>query len=77
MVSEEILRIPKVRTKRFGGCGIEKLLTFLVLLGDRSNVGQCQAAVAKAVESFGKIDVLFCCASQGKKTMKRISIKIF
>lgn len=29
-------------------------------------VGQCQAAVAEAVEAFGRIDVLLCAASEGK-----------
>ncbi|KAL8677351.1 MAG: hypothetical protein Q9186_006205 [Xanthomendoza sp. 1 TL-2023] len=28
------------------------------------NKGQCQAAVAEVVTHFGKLDVLFCCASQ-------------
>jgi NAD(P)-dependent dehydrogenase (short-subunit alcohol dehydrogenase family) len=28
-------------------------------------VGQCQAAVAEAVEAFGRIDVLLCAASEG------------
>jgi NAD(P)-dependent dehydrogenase (short-subunit alcohol dehydrogenase family) len=32
----------------------------------RSKVGQCQAAVAEAVATFGAIDVLFCCASEGE-----------
>ena len=45
------------------------------LVLEYSSVGQCQAAVAKAVESFGKVDVLFCCASQGKKRMKRMLIE--
>ena len=27
-------------------------------------MGQCQAAVAQAVEAFGKLDVLFCCSSE-------------
>jgi NAD(P)-dependent dehydrogenase (short-subunit alcohol dehydrogenase family) len=31
----------------------------------RSVVGQCQAAVAEAVEAFGRIDVLLCAASEG------------
>lgn len=29
-------------------------------------IGQCQAAIAEAVTVFGRIDVLFCCSSQGK-----------
>ena len=28
-------------------------------------MGQCQAAVAEAVEVFGKLDVLLCCSSEG------------
>ncbi len=28
-------------------------------------MGQCQAAVAEAVEVFGKVDILFCCTSEG------------
>jgi NAD(P)-dependent dehydrogenase (short-subunit alcohol dehydrogenase family) len=28
-------------------------------------VSQCQAAVAEAVEAFGRIDVLLCAASEG------------
>lgn len=34
-----------------------------------SVVGQCQAAVAEAVEAFGRIDVLLCAASEGKYSM--------
>ena len=26
----------------------------------------CQAAVAEALEAFGRIDVLFCCCSEGE-----------
>jgi NAD(P)-dependent dehydrogenase (short-subunit alcohol dehydrogenase family) len=33
---------------------------------DARVVGQCQAAVAEAVEAFGRIDVLLCAASEGK-----------
>ena len=33
---------------------------------DARIVGQCQAAVAEAVEAFGRIDVLLCAASEGK-----------
>lgn len=29
-------------------------------------IGQCQAAVAEAIEAFGRIDVLLCAASEGK-----------
>lgn len=28
-------------------------------------MGLCQAAVAEAVEAFGKLDVLLCCSSEG------------
>jgi hypothetical protein len=28
-------------------------------------MGQCQAAVAEAVASFGRLDILLCCTSQG------------
>ena len=28
-------------------------------------MGQCQAAVAEAVEAFGKWDILLCCSSEG------------
>ena len=28
-------------------------------------MGQCQAAVAEAVEAFGKLDILLCCSSEG------------
>lgn len=29
-------------------------------------MGQCQAAVAEAVEAFGKLDILLCCLSEGQ-----------
>ena len=29
-------------------------------------MGQCQAAVAEAVETFGKLDILLCCSSEGR-----------
>ncbi|MCJ1312026.1 hypothetical protein MMC25_005700 [Agyrium rufum] len=29
-----------------------------------STMGQCQAAVAEAIQSFGMVDILFCCAGQ-------------
>lgn len=29
------------------------------------NMGQCQAAVAEAVEAFGSLGILFCCSSEG------------
>lgn len=32
---------------------------------DARVIGQCQAAVAEAVEAFGRIDVLLCAASEG------------
>ena len=28
-------------------------------------MGQCQAAVAEAVEVFGNLDILLCCSSEG------------
>lgn len=30
------------------------------------NMALCQAAVAEAVHVFGKVDILFCCASEGE-----------
>jgi NAD(P)-dependent dehydrogenase (short-subunit alcohol dehydrogenase family) len=33
---------------------------------DARVVGQCQSAVAEAVEAFGRVDVLLCAASEGK-----------
>jgi NAD(P)-dependent dehydrogenase (short-subunit alcohol dehydrogenase family) len=35
-------------------------------------VGQCQAAVAEAVEAFGRIDVLLCAASEGDSIHSRL-----
>lgn len=32
------------------------------------NMGHCQAAVAEAVEVFGRLDILFCCSSEGMVT---------
>ena len=29
------------------------------------NMDQCQAAVAEAIEEFGKLDILLCCCSKG------------
>ena len=29
-------------------------------------MGQCQAAVAEAVEAYGKLDILLCCSSEGR-----------
>lgn len=31
----------------------------------RRNIALCQAAVAEAVEIFGRLDMLFCCDSEG------------
>lgn len=31
------------------------------------NMGLCQAAVAEAVQCFGKVDIMFCCASEGRR----------
>jgi NAD(P)-dependent dehydrogenase (short-subunit alcohol dehydrogenase family) len=36
---------------------------------DARVVGQCQAAVAEAVEAFGRIDVLLCAASEGTSSV--------
>jgi NAD(P)-dependent dehydrogenase (short-subunit alcohol dehydrogenase family) len=41
---------------------------------DARVVGQCQAAVAEAVEAFGRIDVLLCAASEG--TVSSIHINL-
>jgi NAD(P)-dependent dehydrogenase (short-subunit alcohol dehydrogenase family) len=32
---------------------------------DGKLMGQCQAAIAQAVEVFGRIDILLCCTSEG------------
>lgn len=37
----------------------------LTLTSKSRVIGQCQAAVAEAVAAFGKIDILFCCTSEG------------
>ena len=37
----------------------------LTLGGGCSVMGLCQAAVAEAVEAFGKLDILLCCSSEG------------
>lgn len=34
-------------------------------VGGDSVMGLCQAAVAEAVEAFGKLDILLCCSSEG------------
>ena len=36
-----------------------------MLMNLHRSVGQCQAAIAEAVEAYGKVDILFCCASEG------------
>ena len=36
-------------------------------------IGQCQAAVAEAVSAFGRIDVLFCCSSEGTAVTSTLS----
>ena len=38
----------------------------------RRIIGLCQAAVAEAVEAYGKIDILFCCTSEGKPVLRHI-----
>lgn len=39
-----------------------------------SVMGQCQAAVAEAVESFGKLDILLCCSSEGQSNQVRLVV---
>jgi NAD(P)-dependent dehydrogenase (short-subunit alcohol dehydrogenase family) len=39
-------------------------------------VGQCQAAVAEAVEAFGRIDVLLCAASEGSHPKVHVMISL-
>ena len=39
-------------------------------------IGECQAAVAEAVSVFGKIDVLFCCSSEGSSLTARFPCRI-
>ena len=34
------------------------------------NMGECQAAVAEAVEVFGGLDILLCCTSEGRRLWK-------
>jgi NAD(P)-dependent dehydrogenase (short-subunit alcohol dehydrogenase family) len=41
---------------------------------DARVVGQCQAAVAEAVEAYGRIDVLLCAASEGTLSLNRIEL---
>lgn len=43
---------------------------------DARIVGQCQAAVAEAVEAFGRIDVLLCAASEGTSYRPGSSIEL-
>ncbi|MCJ1419099.1 hypothetical protein MMC32_005451 [Xylographa parallela] len=40
------------------------IYTWLTPYAESSIIGQCQAAIAQAVEAFGKIDILFCCSSE-------------
>jgi len=35
----------------------------------RRMMGECQAVVADAITTFGKIDILLCCTSQGMYPM--------
>lgn len=42
-------------TIRYGAC----------LHSSRRMVGECQAVVAQAVATFGRVDILLCCTSQG------------
>lgn len=32
-------------------------------------MGLCQAAIAEAVEVFGRVDILFCCTSEGEHVL--------
>lgn len=43
---------------------------------DARIIGQCQAAVAEAVEAFGRIDVLLCAASEGNTNDTSIRTKL-
>ena len=38
-------------------------------LGPHSVMGLCQAAVAEAVEAFGRLDILLCCSSEGRSSL--------
>lgn len=38
---------------------------FKSVILDIREIDECQAAVAHAVSAFGKVDILFCCSSQG------------
>lgn len=35
-------------------------------------MGKCQAAVAEAAEAFGRVDILFCCTSEGNISYRDI-----
>jgi hypothetical protein len=35
------------------------------LICESRSVGQCQAAIAEAIEAFGRVDVLLGCTSEG------------
>lgn len=43
---------------------------------DARIVGQCQAAVAEAVEAFGRIDVLLCAASEGTSSVSNSDVEL-
>lgn len=45
--------------------------------GGNRNMGQCQAAVAEAVEVFGRLDILFCCSSEGMFGMNNLWMGIW
>ena len=40
---------------------------WLIYGGLCRNMGECQAAVAEAVEVFGGLDILLCCTSEGRR----------
>ena len=45
----------------------ETFVAYVLMLGQVAldmSMGQCQTAVAEAVQSFGRIDILFCCHSE-------------
>lgn len=39
-------------------------------------MGKCQAAVAEAVEAFGRVDILFCCTSEGMCQRSTLNIEV-
>jgi NAD(P)-dependent dehydrogenase (short-subunit alcohol dehydrogenase family) len=43
-----------------------------ILIGVFPNrmMGECQAVVAEAAATFGRVDILLCCTSQGKNSRK-------